>query len=162
MPVSLAIDPPDFVLPPGPVFVVVRVDRDAFQHFDPDMDPLAASDGFVRIFKKGKTALDNIRRELSIKLWAADLPCAAGVKTSSASSGGGRHRYLGFWFIHGIPPGDFRPAVVELTSDPAPVDNCIRFYATEPDENHKAGYRERYKGYYINQKAELPPGGEGS
>ncbi|KAK4039985.1 hypothetical protein C8A01DRAFT_16110 [Parachaetomium inaequale] len=120
--------------------------REAAMHFDPDMDPLTDADSFSRVLRKGKKALDNIRREVSIKLWGADLPCIEGTRMGWPQPGVSvtadspfllRCRYLGFFFIHDIPAGEFRPAVVELTSEPTPVDNCIRFHAIEPDENRK-------------------------
>jgi hypothetical protein len=77
MPAYISIEPPDFVLPPGPKIVVVRVDRDALQHLNPSMDPLADDDSPSRILRKGKAALERVRLELSIDLFDEDFPCLA-------------------------------------------------------------------------------------
>jgi hypothetical protein len=112
MPASVRIEPSDFVLPSGPKIVVVRLDRDAWQHLDPSMDPLTDADSPSRILKKGKMALEQARLELSAKLFGADVPCIAS-KTSWPQLGVSvtdsvpfRTKYVGFYFKHGVIAGE--------------------------------------------------------
>lgn len=141
MPVS--IEPPHFVLPPGPKIVVVRIDRYALQHLDPSIDPLTDTDSFSRILRKGKAAFEQARCELSTKLFGADLPRAAprigwpepGLAVTMYSDPlFFRTRYVGFYFKQDVPAGELRPAVFELTSERDPVDNCLQFRAVEADD----------------------------
>ncbi len=44
MPVSLRLEPSDFVVPSGPAVVSVKIDREALQHLDPSMTPLTDAD----------------------------------------------------------------------------------------------------------------------
>ncbi|KAK4150909.1 hypothetical protein C8A00DRAFT_36485 [Chaetomidium leptoderma] len=152
MSASVSIEPPDFVLPPGPTIIVVRVDRDAFQHLDPSMDPLADTDSPSRVLRKGKAALEQARVELSVKLFGADYPCIAS-KTSwprpgvsvAANSALFHTKYVGFYFKQNVIAGQLPPAVFDLTSEGNPVDNCIRFNAVEVDEDHKDGVLENVR-----------------
>ncbi|KAK4043570.1 hypothetical protein C8A01DRAFT_12922, partial [Parachaetomium inaequale] len=144
--------PPDFVLPPGPKIVVVRVDRDALQHLNPSMDPLTDDDGPSRVLRKGKTALDQARLELSVELFDDDFPCLAsrtvwpqpGVSATTESVPF-LTKYVGFYFKHDVTAGDLRPAIFMLTSEGDPVDNCIRFHAVEVAEHRKDGVLENVR-----------------
>ena len=112
MPASVRIEPSDFVLPSGPKTVVVRVDRDAWRHLDPSMDPLTDADSPSRILRKGKVALEQARLELSVKLFGADFPCIAS-KTSwpvTTDSAAFQTKYVGFYFKHSVIAGELRPA----------------------------------------------------
>ena len=70
-----------------------------------------------------------------------------GVDVNSDSHPLLRTRYVGLSFTQGIPAGELCPAVVELTLEPAPVNDSIRFHATEPDENRKNGHLETFNRY---------------
>ncbi|KAK4148739.1 hypothetical protein C8A00DRAFT_19483 [Chaetomidium leptoderma] len=153
MAVTLVIEPSDFVLPPGPRLVVIRVDRDALRHFAPSMDPLTDADSFTRVLRKGKAALEHIRRDVSIKLFGADLPCSIMRMGWPQPEGSCDYRYaaplqvtryVGFSFTQDISAGELDAAVVELTSESAPIDNCIRFHVIEDHENRKGLHLEQF------------------
>lgn len=74
MPVSLTIEPSDFVAPSGPVMIFVKVHRKAFRHLDPSMIPLTDADSDSTFSRKGKAAVEQVRRDLSVKLFGADVP----------------------------------------------------------------------------------------
>jgi hypothetical protein len=165
MAVSLVSEPSDFVLPSGPKLVVVRVDRDTLRHFDSSMDPLTDADSFTRVLRKGKATLEHIRREASIKLFGADLPCSVvrmgwpqpDAAVNEDSNPLLRTRYVGLSFKQDVPAGELRPAVFELTSEPDPVDGCILFHAGEPDENRKTGHLETF-----SHEANMAPEAKGA
>jgi hypothetical protein len=74
MPVSLTIEPSDFVVPSGPVMIFAKVHRKAFRHLDPSMVPLTDADSSSTVSRKGKAAVELARRDLSAKLFGADVP----------------------------------------------------------------------------------------
>src|SRR4051812_15407429 len=121
MSASVSIEPPDFVLPPGPKIVVVRVDRDAFQHLDPSMNPLADTDSLSRVLRKGGAALEQARLEISVKLFGTDHPCIAS-KTSwpmpgvsvTADSTVFHAKYVGFYFKQDVIAEQLPPGVFDL------------------------------------------------
>ena len=146
MPVSLRIEPADFVVPSGPVFIFVKVHRKAFQYLDPSMIPLSDTDSGSTVKRKGKAAVEQVRRQLSVKLFGGDIPCSDITKlypdpdfpTFGLESM--VVQYIGFHWKRDVPAGELSPAVVELTSEPVPVDTCLQFHAVElVDEGEKEG-----------------------
>ncbi|KAK4242142.1 hypothetical protein C8A03DRAFT_29727 [Achaetomium macrosporum] len=148
MPLALSIEPSDFVVPPGPVIIFVKVDREAFRHLDPSMNPLTDADSSSAVKRKGKAAVEQVRRDLSAKLFGADVPHSdiqniyphPDVHVTVDSDPLIRTKYIGFHWKRDVPAGELSPAVVELTSKSEPVDNCLRFHAMEVvEEDGKAG-----------------------
>jgi hypothetical protein len=150
MPISLSIEPSDFVVPSGPVMVLVKVDRAAFQHLDPTMTPLTNADSGSTVKRKGKAAIEKVRRDLSVKLFGTDIPRSdisnfyrdpdfpAAPDSDGQVSSWRQIRYIGFHWKRDVPADGLSPAVVTLTSEPEPVDDCLRFHAVEiTDEDGK-------------------------
>ena len=76
MPVSLRIEPSDFVVPTGPAVISVNIDREALQHLDPSMNPLSDADSISKVLRKGKVAIEYARRQLSGILFGDDIASA--------------------------------------------------------------------------------------
>lgn len=145
MSTSVSIEPSDFILPPGPKIVVIRVDRDALQYLDPSMDdPLTDTDSSSRILRKGRTALEQVRPKISVKLFGADIPCLASTTCWPDPPGTApfRPKYIGFYFKHCVGAGDVCPPVFDLTSEADLVDGCVCFHAKEVGEDRKDGVLE--------------------
>ncbi len=146
MSVSLRIEPADFVVPSGPVIILVKVHRKAFQHLDPSMIPLSDTDSDSTVKRKGKAAVEQVRRQLSVELFGADIPCSDIQKLypdpdfPTVGFESLIVKYIGFHWKRDVPAGELSPAVVELTSEPEPIDTCLQFHAVEVvDEGEKEG-----------------------
>ncbi|KAK3897237.1 hypothetical protein C8A05DRAFT_39223, partial [Staphylotrichum tortipilum] len=64
MAVSIRIEPSDFIVPTGPAVVLVKVDREAFRHLAPSMNPLSEADSASAVLRKGKPAVAYTIRQL--------------------------------------------------------------------------------------------------
>ncbi|KAL2146824.1 hypothetical protein VTI28DRAFT_2305 [Corynascus sepedonium] len=147
MPVSLKIEPADFVVPPGPAIIFVKIDREALQHLNPSMIPLSDADSPSAVLRKGKGALEYVRRQLSDILFGDDVPRAAmermiphpGFSATPDSEPLLRCKYIGFYWKRHIVARESFIAVVNLESEPHPVDNHLVFHAVEEvDEDRRA------------------------
>ena len=148
MPVSLRIEPSDFVVPTGPALVFVKIDREALQHLDPSMNPISDADTPSTVLRKGKGAIEYARRQLSEILFGDDIassniisvyphPDFAGTLDSEPLFLAKTIRF--YWKRHIPAGGDLSSALVKLTSASAPVDNSLGFHAIEVvDEEDKA------------------------
>ncbi|KAL2193189.1 hypothetical protein P885DRAFT_81460 [Corynascus similis CBS 632.67] len=147
MAVSIRIEPSDFVVPTGPAVVFIKVDREAFRHLAPSMNPLLDADSISTVLRKGKPAIAYAIRQLSDMLFGDDIEQSKirhvrpqpDVPTTLDSEPLLQSKYVCFYWLRHIPAGEHLPsALVELTSASEPVDNYLDFHAVEAtDEDHK-------------------------
>ena len=147
MAVSIRIEPSDFVVPTGPAVVFVKVDREAFRHLAPSMDPLSDADSISTVLRKGKPAIACAIRQLSDMLFGDDIEPSKirhvrpqpDVPTTLDSEPLLRSKYVCFYWLRHIPAGEhLSSALVELTSASEPVDNYLDFHAVEAtNEDYK-------------------------
>ncbi|KAL2196996.1 hypothetical protein P885DRAFT_68895 [Corynascus similis CBS 632.67] len=117
MPVSLKIEPADFV---------------ALQHLNPSMISLSDADSPSAVLRKGKGSLEYVRRQLSDILFGDDVPRAP-MERMIPHPG-----FSLYWKRHTVARESFM-AVVNLESEPHPVDNHLVFHAVEEvDEDRRA------------------------
>jgi hypothetical protein len=147
MPVSLTLEPADFAVPPGPAVVYVKIDREALRHLDPAMDLLSDADSSSAVLRKGKGALEYVRRQLSDILFGDDITRSVirsiyphpDFAVTSDSEPLLQSKYIGFYWKRHVVAREPSPALIELTSETQPVDNCLGFRAVDVvDEEYKA------------------------
>jgi hypothetical protein len=147
MPVSLKLEPADFAVPPGPAMICVKIDREALRHLDPSMDLLSNADSSWTVLRKGKGALEYVRRQLSDILFGDDIARSAirsiyphpDFAVTSDSEPLLQSKYISFYWKRHVVAREPSPALIELTSRSQPVDNCLGFHPVEVvDQEYKA------------------------
>lgn len=149
MAVSIRIEPSDFVVPTGPAVVLVKVDREAFRHLAPSMNPLSEADSASAVLRKGKPAVAYTIRQLGNMLFGDDVAPSVirrvlpqpGVCGPGDSEPLFQSKYVCFYWLRHIPAGEhMSSALVELTSASEPIDNYLDFHAVEVADK---GYKVR-------------------
>lgn len=147
MAASIRVVPSDFVVPTGPAVVFVKIDREAFRHLAPSMNPLSDTDTVSTVLRKGKPAVAYAIRQLSDMLFGEDIaPSVIRIVLPHPSVPGPgdlkslfESKYVCFYWLRHIPAGEhLSSALVELTSASEPIDNHLDFHAVEvADEDYK-------------------------
>lgn len=137
MPISIA---PTDLLPLGnqPTRISVRISRDLLKSIDPSMDPLMEGDSFSRTKRKGRAAIEQLTRDLSMILFdseVARLPFDVGWPKESLRRDCHELKtihFIGFCFDHQIQVEDSNPRIIELTAEEE-VDGIVIFHARDVD-----------------------------
>lgn len=124
MPVSIDIQAPTGLLPLGeePTRISVRVCKHLFETIDPKMQPLEKDDSFTRIRRKGRPAMDEVIRKVSISLLGAEasaLPLYCVWPKMEEGQKPEPHYYFAHFLDHHVTAADLDPKVLELTADEA-------------------------------------------
>ncbi|KAL2167204.1 hypothetical protein VTG60DRAFT_1616 [Thermothelomyces hinnuleus] len=147
MPISLRLEPADSAVPPGSAVIYVKIDREALRHLDPSMNLLSDADSSSTVLRKGKGALEYVRRQLSDMLFGDDIARSVILSiyphpdfaVTSDSEPLLKSKYISFYWKRHIVAREPSIALVELTSESQPVDNYLGFHAVEVvDEEYKA------------------------
>lgn len=154
MPISIA---PTNLLPLGdePTRISVRVCRDLFKSLDPSMDPLDEGDSFSRVKRKGKAAIDQVTRDVSMALFGAEsaaLPIAFGWSKFNVMGPNGPmtvpHYYIGICFDHHVAAENINPRVLELVADEQLVGGTVIFRAKELDAAERDDINKKVRGEF--------------
>ncbi|KAL2145886.1 hypothetical protein VTI28DRAFT_5968 [Corynascus sepedonium] len=134
-------------MPTGPVVVWAKIDRGAFRHLAPSMNPLSDADSSSTVLRKGKPAIACAIRQLSDMLFGHDIEPSEirhvlpqpGAFTPLDAEPLLLSKYVCFYWLRRIPSGELlSSALVELTSASELVDNCLEFHAIKvTNEDYK-------------------------
>lgn len=137
MPISIA---PTNLLPLGdqPTRISVLISRDFLKSIDPSMDELVEGDSFTRVKRKGKTAINQMARDVSRVIFGAEvsrLPHIFGWPKHIVGLKGPENKpyyYIGICFEQHVTMKDPSPKVLGFT-EKEELDGTIVFHAAELD-----------------------------
>lgn len=137
MPISVA---PTSLFPLGeePTRISVRINRDLLKLIDPSMVPLEEGDSFTRVGRKGRSAINQMTRDVSRALFGTEVPKLEmdfGWSKPTMGPDGPEnraHHYIGICFDHHVTEKVPDPRVLELTADEE-IAGDIVFDAVEVD-----------------------------